>query len=153
MKSKFYLFGLVLTLLFSLNACKTKQSAYQAAYEAAKQKELEETKKPIEELTPVSKPKPPEKVQREKVTSIDGTGIQQFSLVVGSFINKTNAESLKERLLRQGYSPILAQNEKAMYRVIIATFKDKSKAAEERELVKEKFAPEFSDAWILEQVY
>jgi hypothetical protein len=38
-----------------------------------------------------------------------------------------------------------------MFRVIIATFSDKASAVSERERVKEKYYPEFQDAWILDK--
>jgi cell division protein FtsN len=151
MKSKIYLFGLVFIFLLSLNSCKPKQSAYKAAYEAAKARELRETNvRTIEEVAPVAKPTE-EDFQKEKVTVIEGSSIHRFNVVVGSFINPTNAKSLKERMERQGYAPVLAQNEKGMYRVIVATFNNRSQAVEEREAVKERFYPEFKDAWLLEQ--
>jgi cell division protein FtsN len=156
MKSKIYLFGLLFTLLFSLNACKPKQSAYKAAYDAAKAKELQETKKapaPVEEITPVRKPVvvATEDFQKEKVTVVEGNSIHRYNVVVGSFINHTNAKSLKERMERQGYKSVLAQNEKGMYRVIVASFDERSQAVAERDDIKERFAPEFFDAWLLEQ--
>jgi len=154
MKSKFYLLGLVFTLLLSVSACKSKQSAYQAAYEAAKAREMQEANDQLEEVTPVTKPTQPAATgnfQKERLTSVDGNGILPYSVVIGSFINKTNAESLKERMQKQGYSPVLAQNEKGMYRVIVATFNSRSSAIQERENLKDRYAPEFSDAWLLEQ--
>ncbi|MDR2087225.1 MAG: SPOR domain-containing protein [Dysgonamonadaceae bacterium] len=151
MKSKVYLFGLAVTFLFSLNACKPKQSAYKAAYEAAKARELQETTaRPIEEVIPVAKPTE-EDFQKEKVTLIEGNSIHRFNVVIGSFINPTNAKSLKERMEHQGYSPVLAQNEKGMYRVILASFNNRSQAVDERDAIKERFSPEFADAWLLEQ--
>ncbi len=159
MKSKIWLFGLALTLLFSLGACKSKESAYKSAYEKAKEKEMAE-EKPVSEVTPVSKPATTSSnsyssatVQKEKVTTIDGSGLKQFSVVIGSFMNKTNATSLKERMQKQGYSVTIAQNEKQMYRVIVATFDSKSDAAQEREAVKAKYSPDFQDAWLLELQY
>ncbi len=160
MKSKIWLFGLALTLLFSLGACKSKQSAYQSAYEKAKEKEIAEDKT-VTEVTPVSKSATTTTdsnyssatVQKEKVTTIDGSGLKQFSVVIGSFMNKTNATSLKERMQQQGYSVIIAQNEKQMYRVIVATFDNKSDAARERDAVKAKYNPDFQDAWLLELQY
>jgi cell division protein FtsN len=151
MKSKIYLFGLVFVLMFSLNACKSKQSAYKAAYEAAKARELQETNaRPVEEITPVAKPAADD-FQKEKVTVIEGNNIHRFNVVIGSFINPTNAKSLRERMERQGYAPVLAQNEKGMYRVIVATFNNRIQAIDERDAIKERFSPEFSDAWLLEQ--
>ncbi|MCL1934183.1 MAG: SPOR domain-containing protein [Candidatus Azobacteroides sp.] len=152
MKSKIYLlWGLALALLFSFDSCKPKESAYKAAYEAAKAKEVDDSQ--VEEVTPVTKPTYNSSnvtVQKEKVTVVDGTGIRQFSVVVGSFLNKTNAESLRERMTNQGFQSFLAQNERGMYRVIVATYSDKASAVSERERVKDKYYPEFQDAWILD---
>jgi len=154
MKSRNYLlWSLALAFLFSFNACKPKESAYKAAYEAAKAKES--TENVVEETTPVTKPISNNvanaTVQKEKVTVIDGAGIQQFSVVVGSFLNKTNAVSLKERMTNQGFQAFLAQNERGMFRVIVATFGDKASAVAERDRVKNKYYPDFQDAWILDK--
>jgi len=154
MKSRNYLlWSLALAFLFSLNACKPKESAYKAAYDAAKAKES--TENVVEETTPVTKPASNAvsnaTVQKEKVTAIDGAGIQQFSVVIGSFLNKTNALSLKERMSNQGFQAFLAQNERGMFRVIVATFNDKASAAAERDSVKSKYYPDFQDAWILDK--
>ena len=151
MKSKNYLlWGLALVVLFTLDSCKPKESAYKAAYEAAKAREVEENQ--VREVTPVYKPSDysTESVQQEKVTAIDYSGIQQFSVVVGSFVNKTNADSMKERMTNQGFRAFLAQNAKGMYRVIVATFVDKNSAVAERERIKSRYYPDFQDAWILD---
>jgi cell division protein FtsN len=153
MKSKIFLFGLTCVLLFSLNACKSKQSAYRAAFEAAQEREMqEETKITTAKPKPVSTTSESnETFQREKVTAVDSKeSVRPYSVVIGSFLNKTNAVSLKERMQAKGYKPILAQNEKGMYRVIIATFNDRSSAVVERENVKSVFAPDFQDAWLLQ---
>jgi Sporulation related domain. len=157
MKSKFILFGLVLSFLVSLSACKSKESAYKAAYEAAKEKEMVvEEKAVVEEVTPVEKPRPTSVssavTQVEKVTPVDYSGMKQFSVVVGSFTNRTNATSLKESMESIGYKAFLAQNERGMFRVIVATFDNKTDAATMRDQLKTRFYPDrFQDAWILEQ--
>jgi cell division protein FtsN len=154
MKSKIYLFGIVLSVLLTLGSCKSKQSAYKAAYEAAKEKEVTQ----VEEVTPVDKPKTTvpattssATAQKEKITGVDGAGVRRFNVVIGSFTNKTNAVSLKERMGKQGYSAFLAQNERGMYRVIVVSVDEKSTAASERDRLKEKYYPDFQDAWILER--
>jgi len=160
MKSRNYLlWGLALALLFSLDSCKPKESAYKTAYEAAKAREIQENQNQVDELTPVSKPATPkpttttstnDNVQREKVTVVAGVGIKQFSVVIGSFLTKTNAESLKERMARQGFNSFLAQNERGMYRVIVATYSDRGSAVSERDRIKNKYYPDFQDVWILD---
>jgi cell division protein FtsN len=154
MKSKIYLFGIILSVLLTLGSCKSKQSAYKAAYEAAKEKEIT----PVEEVTPVEKPRAvapstasSATAQKEKITGVDGAGVRRFNVVIGSFTNKTNAVSLKERMGKQGFSAFLAQNERGMYRVIVVSVDEKSTAASERDRLKEKYYPDFQDAWILER--
>jgi len=153
MKSRIYLlWSLAFVLLLSFSACKSKESAYKAAYDAAKAKEIKDDQT-VEETTPVTKPTyntSTTSVQKEKVTVVDGSGIQQFNVVIGSFISKTNAASLKDRMTNQGFKAFLAQNERGMYRVIVASFSDKASAVAERERVKEKYYPNFQDAWILD---
>lgn len=155
MKSRLLLMGLVLTLLLSMNACKSKESAYKAAYEQAKDRDMTSN---VEEITPVEKTKPttaaPVVAQKEKVTPVDYSGIKRFSVVIGSFTNRTNATSLKENMEAKGYKAFLAQNERGMYRVIIATFDEKGDAAHLRDQIKTQYYPDqFQDAWILEQQY
>jgi cell division septation protein DedD len=164
MKSRIYVFGLVLTFLFSLSACKSKESSYKKVYEAAKSRPtvyVEEqpvttSRNTVTTVTPAPAPRatpaPAATFQTERITAVDGSGIKQYSVVIGSFINKTNAESLKSRMRERGYSPILAQNEKNMYRVIVATFADKSDAIIQRDAIRETY-PEFSDAWLLDRAY
>jgi cell division septation protein DedD len=160
MKSKIYVFGLAITFLFSFSACKPKQSAYQRVYEAAQARPTvtQVEKPPVSynnyDSGTVEKAKPASTgtFQMEKVTPVDGNGIKRYSVVIGSFINKTNAESLKNRMQSKGYYPVLAQNEKNMYRVIVATFDSKADAYDKRDEIRDRY-PEFSDAWLLEQAY
>lgn len=155
MKSKIYLlWSLALVFLFIFSSCKPKESAYKAAYEAAKAREVQDSV--LSDVSSVTQsvdtyyPPVDIAVQKEKVTVIDGYGIQQYSVVIGSFLNKTNATSLKDRMTNQGFKPVLAQNSMGMYRVIVATFGDKSSAAAERARIRDKYYPEFQDAWVLD---
>jgi cell division septation protein DedD len=152
MKSKIYLVGLAFTLLLSFSACKSKQSHYQQSYETAKAQEAANNQRPAE-VFPIAKPATTESFQSEKLIAVDGNNLGPFSVVIGSFVNRTNAESLKNRMVNEGYNAILAQNERNMYRVIVATYNDRDSAAAGRKAIQARFAPEFSDAWLLQQVY
>lgn len=155
--NKIWLFGAAFSLVLAFGSCKPKQSAYKAAYEQAKEKEMSE---PVvveeeEEVVTVSKPRTSNaSVRQEKVTAISGedaSGLKRYSVVIGSFKNKTNAVALKERMQNAGYSPILAQNDQGMLRVIVTSFNDKADAADSRDAIKAKYAPNFQDAWLLER--
>lgn len=147
-----------LVLVIGLGSCKPKKSAYRMAYEQAKQREIASQPEPsntIEYEEPETKPAevaPVNKivVRKEKVSALDGDSLKLFSVVIGSFQNPTNARALKERMVAQGYKAVLAMNELGMVRVIIASFETKEEAAASRDAVKDRFAPNFKDAWILE---
>ena len=154
--------------LLAFGSCKPKQSAYKAAYEQAKEKETtapvtttedevaEETYEE-EEIAPVSKPKTTSTTTRsERITAAEGedaSRLKRYSVVIGSFKNKTNAYSLKERMQNEGYNAVLGENEQGMLRVIVSSFDDKADAAASRDAIKAKYAPNFQDAWLLEKAY
>ena len=96
-----------------------------------------------------------ESVKQEKVkpaSSEDEAGLKKYSVVIGSF-NRTNAYSLKERMIDEGYRPVVAENESGMLRVIVTSFDSKIDAARSRDAIKTKYAPNFQDAWLLERKY
>ena len=143
-------FCLVLTVGTS---CKSKQSAYRSAYEQAKSREMAESDN---EITPVTKPASTSDTRQERITPIEGenaSGLKLYSVVIGSFSNRTNAYSLKERMQNDGYAPILAENEQAMLRVILTSHDNRADAERSRDAIRSKYAPSFQDAWILHRSY
>lgn len=151
-------------LLFSFGACKPKKSAYRQVYEQAKQREIVQNRSQrmdSETATPansgavlVSKPAQTDiNVRRERLNTLEGedsSRLKSYSVVIGSFQNHTNAYSLKERMVADGYKPVLAKNEQGMLRVIVASFNSREEAASARESFKERYRPNFQDAWLLE---
>ena len=145
-------------LSLSFTSCKPKQSAYHAAYERAQQRQIAQQEAAQDEVRPMPAPVATDDtpVREEKITPIDGSnevGLKAFSVVIGAFENITNARSLRERMLGEGYPAILAQNEQGMYRVIVTSFDTKAEAVTSKESIKSRFAPLFSDAWILQRTY
>ncbi|MDR1380149.1 MAG: SPOR domain-containing protein [Tannerella sp.] len=155
---KILLFGAAICCVFVLGSCKSKSSAYKTAYEQAKSSdnnwEGEEEDDETEVLT--SEEISYESVKQEKVkpaSGEDAAGLKRYSVVIGSFKNQTNAYSLKERMLDEGYRPVVAENDFGMLRVIVASFDSKADAARSRDAIKSKYAPNFQDAWLLERQY
>ena len=106
--NKIWLFGAAVCMVLALGSCKPKQSAYKAAYEQAKEKEstapveVVEQEEEVVEVAPVSKPRTSTATTRtEKINAAQGedaSRLKRYSVVVGSFKNKTNAYALKERM-------------------------------------------------------
>ncbi|KXB32867.1 sporulation and cell division repeat protein [Bacteroidales bacterium KA00251] len=145
-----------LTLLLGAVACKPKQSHYRQVYESAKQREIAESNaSSTSSDVIVSKPAEPViSVRKERLNPVegeDGMRLKKYSVVIGSFQNSTNAYSLKERMEADGYTPILARNESGMLRVIVTSFDSREAAAQSRDAIKQRYAPNFQDAWLLER--
>lgn len=161
------IFGAALCIAAMFTGCKTSESAYKKAYEKAKATENTTTvTQPTETYTPTYTPEVTPMVEvpatetkvvdnvdnvsvrQEKLSVINGDGLKNFSVVVGSFSVKANAEGLQQRLKNSGYPAQLGYNaDRNMYRVIATSFDSKSDAVRSRDELRSQFA----DAWLLAQ--
>ena len=148
--------GLCAAMAFT--SCKSSESAYKKAYEKAKAQEaaavetnteanvvapIEE--KPIDEVRVVDNADNVQ-VRQEQVSLIDGSGLKNFSVVVGSFSLSANADGLQQRLKEAGYDAQIVKNaDRNMFRVVATTFADKASAAQSRNELRAKYP----DAWLL----
>ena len=86
-------------------------------------------------------------VRTEDVTLVSGAGLQNFSVVVGSFSLKANAEGLQSTLKAAGYdAQIVLNSARGMYRVVASTHADKAAAVQSRNQFR---AGNYPDAWLL----
>ena len=121
-KSLFVCAGLCAAMV--LASCGTsKESAYKKAYEKAKAQEQVVEQQPVAQA-PVVAPVVEQPVNQapvvdnvdnvsvrsENVTLIDGAGLQNFSVVVGSFSVKANAQGLQGTLKAAGYPAQIVLN-------------------------------------------
>lgn len=160
---KFFVLGLGVLLLVATSCKSSKESAYKAAYDKAKQQELvqgqAQASEPIEiapvtSNTKVEAPAVDTSYREEKVVLASGSegSLKAFSVVCGSFASKTNAEALQGDLISEGYNAIVVQNASTgMYRVVCASYDDKQKAAEARAQFKAEHPgnADFQKAWLL----
>ena len=163
---KYTLLCVGLCAAMAFTSCKSSESAYKKAYEKAKQYDTAAPQQapqqtpqaaPVTEEVAVVAPveaKPANvvdnldniSVRQESVSLISGSGLKDFSVVVGSFGLISNAEGLQQRLKSAGYDAQIVKNEdKNMYRVVATTFADKASAASSRDQLRETYP----DAWLL----
>ena len=149
-------------IAMAFTSCKSSESAYKKAYEKAKQYDTanqqgvsqtatdEAVVAPVE-AKPVDQARVVDNldnisVRQESVQVIHGNGLNEFSVVVGSFGLLSNAESLYQRLKDAGYNAQVVKNEdKNMYRVVAASFANKSDAVVSRDQLRNTYP----DAWLL----
>ena len=164
---KYTLFCAALCAAMLFTGCKSSESAYKQAYLKAKQQEeLQQQQEaeaqaaknennvvvPMEEK-PVTQTQVVDNadnvpVRQETVSVVAGAGLKNFSVVVGSFSLKANAEGLQQTLNAQGYNAQIVINNQvspAMYRVVATTFDTKGEAAASRNALQEKYP----GAWLL----
>jgi cell division protein FtsN len=153
-----------LCLAMALTGCKSKESAYKKAYEKAKAAEtgqnqvIDEAPATAEipvvtpvQTRPTTQPRVTDNadnvsVREERVAVVNGEGLRNFSVVVGSFSVITNAEGLQQKLKNAGYAAQIVKNvERNMYRVVASTFNDKLSAVESRDQLRNTYP----DAWLL----
>ena len=148
--------GLCAAMAFT--SCKSSESAYKKAYEKAKAQEAAAVEtnteanvvapveeKPIHEVRVVDNADNVQ-VRQEQVSLIDGSGLKNFSVVVGSFSLRANADGLQQRLKEAGYDAQIVKNtDRNMFRVVASTFADKASAAQSRNELRAKYP----DAWLL----
>jgi len=153
---KILLFGAAICCILALGSCKSKSSAYKTAYETAKADDTKWDDDEDETEVLTTEEVSYESVRQESVKLVNGedlSRLKRFSVVIGSFGNRTNAFSLKDRMINEGYNAVIAENDKGMLRVIVSSFDSKADAARSRDALKQKYAPNFQDAWLLERRY
>lgn len=150
----------------ALTSCNTsKESAYKKAYEKAKAQEQEQTpvvEQPAETavVTPLTPATPATQttvsnvdnatVRSESVTVVSGEGLQAFSVVVGSYSLKANAEGVQSTLKAGGYNAQIVYNSAInMYRVVASTFNDEGQAVQSRDAIRGSQYNPKGDAWLL----
>ncbi len=166
MRKSFSILVLGACVALGFTSCKSSESAYKKAYEKAKQQELAETKEaaptqttetvarvesaPVRSSAPVASD-----ARQERVSVVSGSGLQDYSVVCGSFGVKTNADNLKSYLDGEGYSSLIVYNaDKNMYRVIVGTYSDYGTAAQARDAFKAKYPnrQDFQGSWLLYRI-
>ena len=142
-----------MALTLGLGSCKSKESAYKAAYEKAQEKPVVETPAPEPVIVkPVTETPTTTIVKNEPVTPVnpaDAHKLKLFNVVVGSFSMHTNASGLQESLVADGYDAFIVTNANNMFRVIAGSFDDRATATNLRESIKNRYPNRFDDAWLL----
>lgn len=144
----------------ALTGCKSSESAYKKAYLKAQAQQENQQAEAAQSETPVVAPiveKPVSQttvvdntdnaaVRSESVTLVSGAGLKNYSVVVGSFSLKANAEGLQGTLKSAGYDAQIVYNpSNNFYRVVATTFDLKSDAVSSRD----QFRSKYPDAWLL----
>ena len=170
---KIMVLGAAMCIALSFTGCKSSESAYRKAYDKAQaqdqamkndnaQSQNTNTDTDVPVVSPLEQKSAGQTavvdnndnipVRHENVSYAGGAALKAYSVVIGSYSIKANADDLLSRLQRAGYNPSMATadiNGTTFYRVISATADSKGDAARSRDAIKgTQFNPK-GDAWIL----
>lgn len=151
-----------LCLALTFTSCGSSEKAYRKAYEKAQAQAAQQQTQPYEQVTETPVVTPVQtvpstqtqvvdnsdrvQVRSERVSVVNGSGLQNYSVVVGSFSVIANAEGLQQRLKNAGYAAQIVKNvDRNMYRVVAATYSDKASAVQSRDQLRNTYP----DAWLL----
>lgn len=141
----------VVSLLFS--CCKSNEKAYQAAFEKMKEKDAELLRQEEAVLlmdsteTLIKRPTTANVKTRESVSVVEGdaNNLSRFNIVIKSFINRTNARSLFDRMIEEGHKAVLVKNDKNEFRVVVTSCKFEVDA----DRIASDYKKIWPDTWIL----
>ncbi len=163
---KILFLGAAVCVALAFSSCKSNESAYRKAYEKAKAQDgttTIATNDPTMGETPTVTPITPRtyednttttitdnndnvSVRQEKVSVVNGSGLGAYSVVVGSFSMRANAEGMMNQLRNAGYQAQIAfDSSKQMYRVVASTHNTKDEAIASRDSMRSKYP----NAWLL----
>lgn len=160
---QYFLLGLTLCAAMIFTGCKSKDSAYREAYERAKAQEQQATTDVTNQQTttvvaPVQTQQTTTTVDHSDVrtipggiTVVAGANLKAYSVVVGSFVNQTNAVGLMNTLNGRGYNATVVKTNETIkgqtgwFRVIASSFDYKDQAAQSRDELKASYP----GAWLL----
>lgn len=156
MKKSMTLSAILCAALVMASCGSSKESAYRKAYEKAQNQEQTTVVEQPQVVAPVVERQQTETrttdnydnvpVRSENVNVISGAGLKNFSVVVGSFGLRSNAEGLQSRLKNAGYAAQIVFNPaNNFYRVVATTYDSKADAVNSRDALRSQYA----DAWIL----
>ena len=151
-----YLF--VIAGVAAIFSCKPNYEATKAAYERAMAAAVDKptitadtpTDDAITEIQPIVKRTTVARERSESVRPIDDSIINRYSVVVGTFKQKTNACGMRDRLIADGYPALVAQNAQGIYRVIACSYDDRTEAEEARKELMNHYEESYiQDPWLL----
>ena len=168
---KIMVLGAAMCVAMAFTSCKSSESAYRKAYDEAQAQEAaynnnENANKQADTDVPVVAPVEQKSVDQtavvdnndnvpvrhENVSYESGEPLKAYSVVIGSFSIKANADDLLSRLQHAGYKASVVSadiNGTPFYRVLSATADTKSEAVSSRNAIKGSMYNPKGDAWIL----
>ena len=137
-------YAILLSLVFS--SCASMKKPSSSSFDDSSSPYVKEEVKPKPETKKIV-------VKEEKVKLLDVENEQfKYYVIIGSFRVLENAKNYKQQLIKEGFTPVLMENENGLYRVSVAAYNMEESAREKIANIRSKY-PKYSDVWLLIRKY
>ena len=145
MKVLSFIFYMILLVMIS-TSCATFRKPSSSSFEDSESPYVKEEAKPKVKSSEIV-------VKEEKVKMLDVENEQfKYYVIIGSFRVLENAKNYKQQLIKEGFSPVLMENENGLYRVSVAAYNDESEARSKIAAIRANYK-KYSDVWLLIRKY
>jgi cell division protein FtsN len=91
-------------------------------------------------------------VREERVKTVDTEEkeeiVSRYYVVIGSFRYLDNARNYKKDLIKEGFVPVILENENGLFRVSVAAYNEEDSARSNIASIRQNY-PKYSDVWLL----
>jgi len=136
-------FSYMILVSMMLSSCASFKKPSTSSFDDSESPYVKEEVKPkVEEAKKIV-------VKEEKVKILDVENEQfKYYVIIGSFKVLDNARNYKQQLIKEGFTPVLMENENGLYRVSVAAFNVEDVAREKIASIRSKYQ-KYSDVWLL----
>ncbi|WP_291856313.1 SPOR domain-containing protein [Marinilabilia sp.] len=114
--------------------------------------EVRDDIQPIVEPEKAESEEPAIVVREEKVKTVDvdetSENIFRYYVIIGSFRYVDNARNYKTDLIREGFVPVILENENGLFRVSVAAYNEEQPARNNISSIRRNY-PKYADVWLL----
>ncbi len=97
---------------------------------------------------PVVKKKIVVKEEKVKVIEDEENEVFKYYVIIGSFKVLNNARNYKKDLSKEGFTPVILENENGLYRVSVAAYHDETDARTKVDAIRDHYE-QYNDTWLL----
>lgn len=137
-------------ILVSLISCRSLKDSGSSSFSDSESPYVKEEPTVKPKVKPIIKNKKPIVVKEERIKIIeDKDNINdKYYVIIGSFKMLNNARNYKQTLTKEGFTPVILENENGLYRVSIAAYVEETTARNKVENIRSDYE-KYNDTWLL----
>lgn len=142
------LISYLILFTFIISSCSSLKKPGSSSFEDSESPYVKEDVKPKVNTTPAKIV-----VKEEKVKLLDLNNENfKYYVIIGSFKILSNAKNYKQVLIKEGFTPVLMENESGLYRVSVSAYNQETAARNRITEIRSQYK-KYSDVWLLIRKY